>query len=260
MTDPMKWSDPRNVSAAPERAILEAAPDPTPPVGAEGRVWSGLLVGVGSTTMAGALGAGAAVKTASKTVTAIVVKAFLVGAASGSLVAVGGMWARERLREPVADPAAVSAQPAQRAIAVGAAPAPTVLAEPPLAPPARPSVRSPGREIEPPLTPQSEPPAVAPAASQAPEAPQPSALEREARLTREARERLQQSDLAGAFGALETARTLFPQGPLAQEREALGIELLVQSGQVEAADSRARAFLLAFPDSPHAARVRRALR
>ena len=44
---------------------------------------------------------------------------------------------------------------------------------------------------------------------------------------------------------------------LYQEREALMIELLYRSGQVTAAEQRARAFLSHFPESPHAQQIRR---
>jgi hypothetical protein len=46
---------------------------------------------------------------------------------------------------------------------------------------------------------------------------------------------------------------------LLQEREALSISALSATGKTLEAAARARAFLRAFPNSPHAARVQRAL-
>ena len=63
-------------------------------------------------------------------------------------------------------------------------------------------------------------------------------------------------DAGRAIGLLAQARERFPGGVLGQERAALGVEALMQSGaRAEAAES-ARRFLAAFPNSPHAARVR----
>jgi hypothetical protein len=51
----------------------------------------------------------------------------------------------------------------------------------------------------------------------------------------------------------------FPDGILLQEREALTISALAELGRSSEASARARAFLRAFPQSPHAERVRRAV-
>jgi hypothetical protein len=110
-----------------------------------------------------------------------------------------------------------------------------------------------------------------PLEAEAPRAPQPpsppqtaeqrqSQLREEAAVLRQAREALRRDDLAGAFAALEVARTRFPGGALIQEREALTIELLARSGQMDAARQRADAFLRAHPSSAHATRVREVLK
>jgi hypothetical protein len=59
---------------------------------------------------------------------------------------------------------------------------------------------------------------------------------------------------------LDAARTEFAEGALVQEREALSIEALSRSGQREAADRRAAAFLRAYPGSPHVASVKTFIR
>lgn len=82
------------------------------------------------------------------------------------------------------------------------------------------------------------------------------AAREESRLVGAAREALRAGDAGRALELLTDARRRFPGGVLGQERAALGIEALMQSGaRAEAAES-ARRFLAAFPNSPHAARVR----
>lgn len=79
----------------------------------------------------------------------------------------------------------------------------------------------------------------------------------ESRAIAEAREALRSGNVATALSTLGRARSLFPDGILRQEREALTIEALVRSGQRASARARAAAFLDTYPRSPHAAQVRR---
>jgi hypothetical protein len=58
---------------------------------------------------------------------------------------------------------------------------------------------------------------------------------------------------------LNEAARRYPHGILLQEREALTISALAQTGKTAEAAARARAFLRAFPNSPHTARVERAI-
>jgi hypothetical protein len=82
----------------------------------------------------------------------------------------------------------------------------------------------------------------------------------EARLVGVAREALTRQDPASALVALRATERLYPDGILLQEREALSISALSALGRTAEAAARARAFLRAFPGSPHAARARAALR
>jgi hypothetical protein len=59
-----------------------------------------------------------------------------------------------------------------------------------------------------------------------------------------------------ALRRLEQARVEFPDGALAQEREALTVRALWQADQKDAARSRGEAFLRVFPRSPQAAELR----
>jgi outer membrane protein assembly factor BamD (BamD/ComL family) len=83
-----------------------------------------------------------------------------------------------------------------------------------------------------------------------------SQLEEEAALLRRARAELRGNRLADAFATLEASREKFSLPELSQEREALLIELLFQSGQRASAVEKARRFLVQYPNSPHAAQVR----
>ena len=70
------------------------------------------------------------------------------------------------------------------------------------------------------------------------------------------RKTLLAGEAAQALRMLDRASAQFPDGVLGQEREALAVRALVQSGQKEAARRRGEAFLRAFPRSPHAAELR----
>ncbi|WP_437972944.1 hypothetical protein WMF11_28395 [Sorangium sp. So ce295] len=83
-----------------------------------------------------------------------------------------------------------------------------------------------------------------------------SRLREELTLLGDARAALRRGDASGALRIAEQARHRFPGGALAQEREALTIEALWQSGDRAAAAQRASAFLLAYPSSPHVPRLR----
>ncbi len=71
-----------------------------------------------------------------------------------------------------------------------------------------------------------------------------------------ARGRAQNGDAAGAVQALLDMDKRFGSGGLAQERTALLIQALAQSGQRDAAARYADAFLAAYPSSPLSARIR----
>jgi hypothetical protein len=78
----------------------------------------------------------------------------------------------------------------------------------------------------------------------------------ESHLVGVARDELRSGRATEALRLLQQAQARFPGGILTQEREALSIEALVQSGQRSVAADRARAFLREHPESPHAGRVR----
>jgi hypothetical protein len=77
----------------------------------------------------------------------------------------------------------------------------------------------------------------------------------ESRRLSEARDALRRGDASGALSLLSELQRAVPGGILGQEREALAIEALAKSGRSSEAQARARAFLQAYPQSPHAPRV-----
>lgn len=83
------------------------------------------------------------------------------------------------------------------------------------------------------------------------------ALAAESALLTEARAKLRGGDVGGASEALARAQRRFPRGVLSQEREVLAIEILSARGNADAARSRARAFIAAYPSSPHSEKLRR---
>ena len=87
-----------------------------------------------------------------------------------------------------------------------------------------------------------------------------SRLAEESRAVIAARRALRDGDPAACLRLLEAARTAFPDGSLAQEREALTIQALASDGQHELAAQRAARFLREHPESPHAADLRRIAR
>lgn len=62
-----------------------------------------------------------------------------------------------------------------------------------------------------------------------------------------------------AIVALEQLTRDFPEGILIQERVALTVEALAQTGQRARAEALAREFMRLYPSSPHTASVRRSL-
>jgi hypothetical protein len=116
-----------------------------------------------------------------------------------------------------------------------------------------------------PLSSSVEPtPMVAPEPARAPSVtpsdararPTTSQLREESVAILEARSALRGGDAARSLTLLEQARVRFPRGALGQEREALTIQALAQSGEHASARRRAVAFLRAHPQSPYVADVR----
>jgi hypothetical protein len=310
MNAPKRWLDVDSGSSELERTILRTGLDVEIPEGAEDKIWVSLaalvpatVVGAGaalasstaSASTGAASGSGAAAVGATATSASVKVglpallKAFAIGAASGTLLVGGaveltagsgqqGNKATEQHRAVQLDGVPATRKgdaqrPAGQSSQVGAvadrqmhpqeAPrdaVPRALSAP------RMVLGSEGASVD---RPGSAVSASSVAAFDSPAPPgnivtgeleasgiRASRLREEAQVLKRARDSLRRGDLAGAFAALEVARSQFQDGALGEEREALTIELLAKSGQRDAARARADAFLSAFPRSPYAARVR----
>jgi hypothetical protein len=82
-------------------------------------------------------------------------------------------------------------------------------------------------------------------------------LSAESALITQARAELRNGDANAAQQALRALHKKFPKGMLRQEREVLAIEVLAARGNQDAARQRARAFIAAYPESPHSAQLSR---
>jgi hypothetical protein len=284
MNDPRRLLEDASLSDV-ERRSLSAALSDEPPSELVSEVWSGIGAAIGSGA-AGAAAAGVG-QTGAKAGAASVagtggkvalVKALVVGVTVGAVTAGGAVALAPSPPQPVASAAASAPVPAPRPETARrgreGANTPQVIAEPSALPELR------GRR---PAAPSVTASSVAPAASDAvhgessassvagfdtrgatpaAQASGPADTDRaraEARLVGEARDALRQHDAAGALAVLGATERRFPDGILLQEREALTISALAELGRSSEASARARAFLRAFPSSPHAERVRRAV-
>ena len=84
-------------------------------------------------------------------------------------------------------------------------------------------------------------------------------LRAESALLTEARAELRSGNPGRAQAALDRLQAQFPKGMLTQEREVLAIEVQHARGNVDAAKHRARAFVKAYPNSPHSPKLSRFL-
>jgi hypothetical protein len=298
MTDPIRWLDQQGDTSELERAVLESDLGAEPPADAADRGWERLLGALGPVPPFGPAGGagsggGAGLGSAASAggVTAATAKAFLVGlAVGGALTGAGALVTTLRntpaqverasptraipvssiephratsiaqaARSP-SDPDPSRARPGATHVIVGS-PEPSVASTPARAEATPERSAAAGslpdlldaESVEAPALPNAPSPAAGPRSSQR------SSLEQEAALVREARRRLHAGDVQGAFAELEALRTWFPNGVLLQEREALTVDLLARSGQRDAAEARARAFVRTFPRSPFTPSVRRVL-
>jgi len=223
-----------------ERELLGSLGDVSPPAGAKGETWNRLAVQVAAVatvaTTSTALyavarsGAGTALQ-ATKIFTAKVV----AGVALAGSMAAGGGWL---LHQQSA---------ANRAVH------PSVERVPPPAPlpPPAPSFES--KEIVAPVAPV---PAERP--SKGLEARSRSdLLSLESRMLTDARAQLRGGDPRGALTTLERLRARSPKGVLTQERDVLAIQIASALGDTAAAKRKAKEFVDAYPESPHAPQLRR---
>lgn len=222
-----------------ERELLGSVRHVGPPEGAKDIAWRNIAGQIAVVATVGAVStstAAAASKASAGTLASWALSTKIALVAAGGLAIGGGYMAlRSEAPSPSTAPRAVVA---------------------PVTPPAAA-----------PVIPQ--PAAVVPAPAEAPaeEAPSshkllprgPDALKAESKLLTDARSQLRSGNLAGAQASLDRLQAQFPKGMLTQEREVLAIEVAYARGNVEAAKRRAKAFVKAYPKSPHSAKLARFL-
>lgn len=165
---------------------------------------------------------------------------------SAVLIAAGIWWAAHAPGPELPPPPPPTPAPQVASSSTSTAvPAPVSPPRPKAPPPRRVAPKG----VPPPVVPPSPPP---PPAS----TPEPGTLLQELRLLRKAQAHLKQEQLEAARLVLEEHARLFPKGQVAEERQALQAITLCKLGRPEGRDA-ARAFLLAYPTSPQAPRVRR---
>jgi len=241
MGDQPRLLGPTNGGDELERELLGSLRDVSPPAGAKGETWNRLAVQVaavatiGTASIAvhavGRSGAAAALQ-ATKVFTAKVVAGV---AFARSMAASGGWWLHQRA---IAEPTV--GVPRER------------IAPPPPAP-------APSHENTERVTP------VAPAVPEPVERPSKSVegrsrsdlLSLESRMLTDARAQLRGGDPRGALATLERLRARSPKGVLSQERDVLAIQIASALGDVVTAKRKAKEFLEAYPESPHAQQLRR---
>jgi hypothetical protein len=179
-----------------------------------------------------------------------------VGIAAATVLAVG---LRERNATPVAQQTEVHAAdvvesaPSQAVTPPQASP---VAAQPTPAPEAEPTA-VPTSEDRPPKTRRAKPDRPSPRPAETSSSAT-SSLAEETRILERARKALADNDAGHALALLDEARERFPQGVLRQERAALRVVALCQTGRQQAGKRAAAAFLQTYPRSAHRARVERA--
>jgi hypothetical protein len=222
-----------------ERELLGSVRHVGPPEGAQDIAWRGIAAQIAVGAAVGAAtgsSAAAAAKAGAGTMASWALGAKVATVVAVSGLALGGGYA--------------AVQMAQRPPAASVAPRSPVT---PLAAPAAPQA-----VVAEPAAPEPAP-AAEDAPSRKPELPRQDLLKAESALLTEARAQLRSGNAAGAQASLDKLQQQFPKGMLTQEREVLAIEVLSARGNVEGAKRRAKAFVKAYPKSPHSGRLSRFL-
>jgi TolA-binding protein len=220
-----------------ERELLGSVRHVGPPEGAKDQAWRGIATQIAVVAVVGAAtgsSAAAATKTSAGALAswAMSTKVAAVVAASG--LALGGGYLAATAKEPA--PAQPSAAHVASALVVTPGPAKAAAEQPAEAAPPPALEDAPSRKLEP---------------------RRQDLLKAESSLLTEARAQLRSGNVAGAQTSLERLQTQFPKGMLTQEREVLAIEVLYARGNVDGAKRRARAFVKAYPKSPHSVKLSR---
>ncbi|MGH1341019.1 MAG: hypothetical protein ACRBN8_05680 [Nannocystales bacterium] len=257
MSDPTRLLDDPAIGASLRADLAQA----------KSVVLEGLNTSAGAASLSAAL-SGETAATATVAAGAGISKVLALGAAGAATVGALTWFA---VRDPEPDPGRVAAPDVVAVIAEATEP-PAPAQRPEMAavvvPPNPPAVQSPppiqvptaqlqtDRSLSEPEV--SELKAVPSARKRTPKAGKRADYLREARLISDARAALK-TDASGALELLEKARSEFPRGLLAEERDALTILSLAKLGRSEQAKASAKRFLGKHDKSPYAAAVRQVL-
>jgi len=228
------------------RSLLRSARDdaPSPHARRKTVVALGLASGVGATVTA-ATATSTASTLAKSSATAALLKWIGVGVLGG-VVTVGAVEVVQSKSAPVVTTTAQTAPnavpPSPKAIKAAAPAQPRAADEPPAA-------ETPAQAVEPPARPAGAPKASAKPAEKASLADEVAAIDA-------ARVALGSGNAPAALRALDDHDRRFPGGALGQEATVLRIQALVQRGDRASAMRIGRAFLDAYPRSPHVPRIR----
>lgn len=226
-----------------ERELLGSLRDVSPPPGAKGETWNRLAVQVaavatiGTTSAAVHAVAGSGASAALQATKVLTAKVVAGVALAGSVAVGGGLWAHRQITAPPRSPVIAEqvAPPVPPSVAAPSHPGDETAA-PALAAPGEPAERS-SKSVE--ARPRSD------------------ALSLESRMLTEARAQLRAGDPRSALATLDRLRARSPKGVLMQERDVLAIQIASALGDTAAAKRRAKEFLAAYPESPHAPQLRR---
>ena len=230
MTDPKRWSEDGDASQL-ERELLLAGQAPSMPDSERRALWASIALGLPAATPSSPPAAHAPL-TGGAGLAAYLTKGLIFLAAVGGLgFGVSRWWPRAEVATPIARPALQAREGASATLPpMLEAPVPAASVASRLAPEARSDAKR--------ITTTSQ-------------------LREESMAVLQARAALRAGNASQTLALLEQARQRFPRGALGQEREALTIEALAQSGQSAAAQRRAEAFLRTHPGSPYVADLRR---
>ena len=261
MTDPERLLSAAGDGDELERELLSSIRDVSPPYRAKSQAWDGIAGHLAAAAVVGAAGAhvamsataGAAVKEVATVATpvmsgllrAFTTKVVLGTVVAGSTVAAGASWVHYQQRPTV------STSVSDRKVVPAATHNPTAV----LAPVNPPAVDVPcGSTLDAPPCPKV---ADAPSNRAAKQDPgQARLLAIESEMLTDARAQLRSGDPRGALAVLERLQVRSPKPILGQEREVLTIQALSALGQNETAKRRAKAFVAAYPNSPHTTQLR----
>jgi hypothetical protein len=257
MGDPDRLLGSMNAGDELERDLLGSLRDVAPPSGAKGETWKRLAIQTAAVATIGATSAAlhgaarssvAAAAQGTKMLAAKVVAGVVI---AGSTAAGGAWWMHERAAaRPVAQSVAAERPPSPAPQAVTPqSPEPTAV-EPEPAPPSERSFSA---------VPGPSKGADRSSKSNDDVRSRSDLLSLESRMLTEARAELRAGDPRAALQTLERLRARSSKGVLMQEREVLHIQILSALGDTAAAKRKAKEFLDAHPESPHAAQLRRLL-